>query len=255
MKKIVSKGRMNIGEGGFSLVIQGNNNTIINGMIMKDCTKGEGKREEKQLNVKGSKDIVIDGIFEVNINITNEEEGIIINTFENIMPLIDIKKEGKILKISYKECVVNPETIISINVKELEGISSSGVVSTEIKTEKELKIDDFYVALSGTSNCKMEGKISFEDLQIYVSGTSSLEMKGKGVVNDLEIDVSGSSRVKLLDTLIESAEVDVSGTSKLFINAKYIEGDVSGISKVYYIRKNLIDVDVDIDGLSEIINI
>ena len=260
-----------------SIVITGNSNVIFNGNnINEDCIEGKGEIIKKEFDFAGFTDIVINSIPFVNINITDEKEGVSIETHENIMPLIEVLQKRKILKISLKGCVINPKINININVKNLEGITLTGGASANINSFKEVDLKDFYIEqaggsdcqinlkgkikefeidLSGTSSCYIDGKLDIKDLEIDLSGASDLKFKAEGNIKEATIDLSGSSDIEILNPVIENVEVDMSGTSTTYINAKYIEGDISGASRLIYKKSTIIDIDVDSFGVSNIVGV
>ena len=257
-----------------SIVITGENNVIINGTnVNGDCIEGKGEIIKKHFDFTGFTDIVIKAVSSVNINITDEKEGISIESHENIMPLIEVLKRGKILKISLKGCIVNPKINIDINVNNLEGITLTGGASAKINSFKEINLKGFYIEqtggsncqlnlkgkvknfeidLSGASSCYVNGMLDIKDLEIDLSGASDLKFKAEGSVKEASIDLSGSSSLEILNPVIEEAEVDISGASTAYVNAKYIEGDISGASNLIYKKNTIVDIDVDTSGMSNI---
>lgn len=210
--------------------------------------KGSGNVIQETRTLKSFNAIDIGGAFEIELIKSNEEK-IIIETDDNIMPYIETRISGGELEVDNSRDINNPtELKLTIYYKTLNEIELSGAASlfsSDILESSSLEMDcsgasEITLKLqvgtmegnfSGASKLELEGSISSAELDL--SGASVLRAYGLEI-NDLEIDASGAAVVKVL--VIGRLSIEASGASSV----RY-KGDpkieLNGVSGASSVRK------------------
>jgi len=207
---------------------------------------GDGKIIKETRSVPSFDGIDISGAFDVSLKQGDTQE-VIIETDDNLMPLVKTEVTGGVLKI-YTQGPIHHITTMKayITVKELRKIEVSGAVDLETTgriTVPELKID-----ASGSSDSKME--ISVSRLYLDCSGASKFSFSGNA--GDVKLDLSGASDIFAYDLLVENYEMEISGAGKAKINvSKRLRAEISGAGTVLY-RGTPTEIDQNISGAGSI---
>jgi hypothetical protein len=210
--------------------------------------KGSGNVIKETRHLDTFHAIDVGGAFEVELIKSNEEK-IIIETDDNIMPYIKTRVSGGELDIDNTEDINNPtELKLTIYYKSIDEIDISGAASLYSAdileasnfemdcsgaSEITLKLDvgSFDADFSGASKMEFEGKVKSAEFDL--SGASVLRAYGLEI-NDLELDASGAATVKVL--VIDRISIEASGASSV----RY-KGDPSielnGVSGASSVRK------------------
>lgn len=179
----------------------GNNNQVNTGKIVGGkCLQGNGKLTKKRLVVEQFKDVVVDGIFNVNVMCGKIPE-ISITADENLHPLIStIVKNGKLhLSTSGSYCTTN-SFVADISLHELASISADGsselVVNCDSAVNGELAID-----LSGTNSMTFSGRAKNVRMSLKDSTEiDALQLKAETV--NIKASDASTARVNVSRKLI-----------------------------------------------------
>lgn len=210
--------------------------------------KGSGNVIKETRDLKSFNAIDVGGAFEIELIKSNDEK-IIIETDDNIMPYIKTEVKGGELEIDNTKDINNPSELrLIIYYKSLEEIEISGAASlyssdvleaTNFEMEcsgasevtLKLKVDSMEGDFSGASKLEFEGTVKSAEFDL--SGATVLRAYGLEI-NDLELDASGAAVVKVL--VIERLGIEASGASSV----RY-KGDPSiklnGVSGASSVRK------------------
>lgn len=151
-----------------------------------------------------------------------QKEGLIIETYEDLMPYVRVEQDGqglrifldrKIHKINWngREAKINAY----IMVKDLNKISLSGACDLHMETAFET--EDLKISANGASDIKLD-KINGNNIKIIMSGASDIEY-GEFVANEVYINASGACDGKL-HVNAKNLDVIASGASDFDINVK-----------------------------------
>ena len=191
--------------------------------------KGNGKIVNKERIVQVFTGIDASGAFNI-ILTQNDSQKVMIETDENIEPVIITEVKDGILKISNKENIKNPTKLnIYINVKSLNSIETSG--ASDIEMTNTFKSTDFQIKGSGASDLKIN--LECTTLSINSSGAGDFDLQGSAT--DLKLDFSGASEIKAYSFSCQNAKIEMSGAGSARINASQtISGNLSGVGSIFY---------------------
>ncbi|NOR88126.1 MAG: hypothetical protein GQ527_10990, partial [Bacteroidales bacterium] len=192
--------------------------------------------------------IDIGGAFEIELIKSNEEK-VVIEADDNIMPHIIVKVSGGELDI-YTErnmSINNPNELkLTIYYKHINELDISG--AAQLYSSDVLKTASLEMDFSGASEVTL--KLDVEDLDADFSGASKVELEGQA--NRSNLDISGAAYFRAYGLEIKTLDLDASGASvvKVLVLDK-IRIDASGASSVRYKGSPSIDI-VDISGASSV---
>lgn len=203
--------------------------------------KGSGNviKETRQLDSFHAIDV--GGAFEIELIKSNDEK-IIIETDDNIMPYIKTSVSGGELDIDNTEDINNPtELKLTIYYKNLDELEISGAAS--LYSSDVLKASNFEMDCSGASEITL--KLDIGSLEGDFSGASKLELEGQ--VKSAELDLSGASVLRAYGLEISDLELDASGaaTVKVLVLDR-LNIEASGASSVRYKG----DPSIELSGIS-----
>lgn len=208
--------------------------------------KGSGTVIKETRKASNFQAIDIGGAFEIELIKSNEEK-VIIETDDNIMPHIRVSVSGGELEIDNTEDINNPtELKVTIYYKSLEGIDISGAASlysADVLESINLEFD-----CSGASEITL--KLKVVNMELDCSGASKLDLEGKA--NSVEMDLSGASVIRAYGLEINSLELEASGAAvvKVLVLDSF-SIDASGASSVRYKGSPSIDLN-DVSGASSV---
>jgi len=169
--------------------------------------KGSGNVIQETRTLKSFDAIDIGGAFEIELIKSNEEK-IIIETDDNIMPYIETKISGGELEVDNTRDINNPtELKLTIYYKSLKEIDLSGAAtlfSSDVLESPSLEMD-----CSGASEVTLKLKIG--TLEGDYSGASKLELEGS--IDSAELDLSGASVLRAYGLEIKDLDLEASGAS------------------------------------------
>ena len=200
------------------------------GRIFSGCTRilysGDrlmlsGELVSEDFNIEGSYSrLDVSSAFKVTV--TDTVDHIIVTTDKNIMPKVEVKKEGDELIISLRHMLSNHgasmEVLLPYN-PDLKEVELSG--AADLYTDFPMKGHTVEIDLSGASN--FYGDVEAHRLEMELSGAS--DFYGAVNVTDLELDLSGASKANI-EGRTETLTLDCSGASGI---VKKVSGEESDI--------------------------
>lgn len=209
-------------------------------------TKGSGNVITETRTLSGFHAIDIGGAFEIEL-IKSSEEKIIIETDDNIMPLIETRVSGGELSVDNKKEINNPTklklTIYYINIDELDISGAAELYSSDV-----LKTESLEMECSGASELTL--KIETGKLDADFSGASKVELEGQA--NMVKLEISGAAVINAYGLETKELDLDASGAAvvKVLVMDK-LHIEASGASSVKYKGDPSIDI-IDISGASSV---
>lgn len=190
----------------------GSNNQVNTGKTVGgNCLQGSGKLTQKRVDVEQFKDIVVDGVFDVNVS-CGHSAGVSITADDNLHSLISVTtKNGKLhLSTLGSYCTANSFKA-DISLVELASISADG--SSELVAD-----------CSTAAN----GKLSLD-----LRGTSSMTISGK--VKDITLTLQDSIELDATQLVAENVSIKISDAATARVNAsKKLIGEGSDASEIHY---------------------
>lgn len=208
--------------------------------------KGSGNVIKETRNVTGFHALDIGGAFEIELVKSNEEK-VIIETDDNIMPFIETTVRGGELEIDNTKDINNPTKLkVVIYYKSLDELEISGAAelySSDVLESPKLELD-----FSGASEVTL--KIKTDELSGDFSGASKVEMEGQA--NRADLDLSGASVIECYGLEINYLNLDASGAAVVRVLVlEKLSIDASGASSVRYKGSPSIDIQ-SVSGASSV---
>lgn len=191
---------------------------------------GSGSITRETRTVSGFTQIEVSGAGEV-ILTQGSDEGLVIETDNNLMPYIETTVENGRLKIYPKQVNLRPTKILryEISLKQINSVSLSG--SHKVHAEH-LKADNLNVSVSGSGRIVMP-HLEANDLSIHISGSGNSQIAGKVIKQSISVSGSGDHNADSLDSQI--AEIRISGSGSAIVWAREkLDVSVSGSGNIQY---------------------
>lgn len=192
---------------------------------------GSGQIISEGREVGSFEQIALHGIGEV-ILTQSDQESVVIETDENLLPYIVTQVRGDRLDIDFRpETVLNPSDSIKfyISVKEIEGITVDGfgtVISDEIRGE------DLALTVDGAGSITLKN-LSVETVFSEINGLGSIELVGDAGSQAVEISGSGEYDGDRLES--RNAEITIDGLAHASVAvADDLAVNIDGAGSVSY---------------------
>jgi len=209
--------------------------------------RGSGNIVTEERDVSGFDGVHLSGIGDLIIS-QGDEESLVIEADDNVIPLIEAFVSGGELTIQFKRgysFVPNTSMKFYLTVKELEKISLSG--AGRIIAES-LDTDDLEFEISGAGDIDFDG-ISAEEVEVYLSGAGDISLSGE--VDRQDINLSGVGNYDGGDLESRICDVTVTGAGSATVNvSEELDANISGVGDINYIGSP--SVEQEISGLGEI---
>lgn len=203
-------------------------------------SKSFDKTNFKNIDVSSSIDVVLKQGTDYSVRIDGEE---------NILQLIEVRKEGDKLIVGLKNNIsISPTKDVKVYITapefhKLEGSGACTISNSGVITGNEVTLD-----LSGACNTHLN--VDVNKLGIEASGASEIEVKGKAVY--FSVEGSGSTSVSAFQLISENATIDLSGAGDAEVFASQsLKADLSGAGSVTY-KGNPPSVSKEISGAGSV---
>jgi len=215
--------------------------------IDREHIRGNGNIFTEERKVNGVRDLQVSGAFVVVLS-QNDDEGVKIETDENLMDYIQVEVLGGTLKI-YSTANLSPtkKMLVHISFKSLDEIDISGAV--RLSSEHDLSFNR--IRLHGSGASEIDLGIEAVQIGIDVSGASKVSLRGSA--ENLSVDGSGASKIYAADLQCEIVNVNISGASYAEVWADdKLSVEASGASKVKY-KGSVTNIRQSTSGASDVI--
>jgi hypothetical protein len=206
--------------------------------------KGSGHLIKETRDLSSFHALDIGGAWNIEL-IKSDEEKIIIETDDNIMPYVISKVSGGELEVYNKVDIINPtELNLSIYYKNIDDLNISG--AAELFSSDVLKCESLKADFSGAAEITLH--IEVKNMEGDFSGASKVELEGRG--GDVELDISGAANFRAYGLEIQVLDLEASGAAVVKVLVlKKLTVDASGASSVRYKGSPEINVE-DVSGAS-----
>ena len=213
---------------------------------MLNCVHGSGNMKTENRKVGDFSRISISGVYKVVLK-QDSSLSLTITADDNLLKYIKTSVSGDKLRIYNKRNFCNAgELTINIGVRNLEEVSSSGVV--DVSSDGKINAKDMRIKLSGASKITMD----LTAANVITSGAGASELNLKGQATSHNIDLSGDSKVYALDFVVGSCDIQSSGVGHSEVDVlNSLSVHSSGASEVKY-RGNPSSITNDKSGASSI---
>jgi hypothetical protein len=209
--------------------------------------RGSGHVITKQFTETGFKNIDVSSVMKVYLKQGDKYE-VKVEAEDNIMDLIEVKKEGEKLEFGFRDHTsLNPtkDIIIYITAPDFHELSASG--ASGYVSQGTIKTSEISLDLSGATKVKLA--LDVTSVKVDASGASEIILSGNA--NSLEVDGSGSTDISAFDLKSQMADIGISGAGSAKVQAeKDLKVEISGAGHVVY--KGNPTVTKDISGAGKV---
>ena len=168
-------------------------------------------------------------------------ESLTITADDNVLPEIESKVDGGVLKLAFRKATnLRSATIrIALGVKTLESVSING--SGDVHTGA-LKSPTLKITINGSGDVKL-GAIDAEKFDATIRGSGDIHASGR--VKALDISIAGSGDVKLAQMQADQVKVGIAGSGDAQVWARdVLTVRVAGSGDVRYYGDPTVDQSV-----------
>lgn len=193
--------------------------------------RGSGNVEEEEREVSGIDEVDFSGMGSLIIT-QGEEESLVVEADDNILPLIETDVSGDKLSLGYKtgyNFIPTSNVSFYLTVIDLDKISLKG--AGKIDCDK-LETDNLEFEISGAGDIDFD--INADEISVTSSGAGDLNFSGK--VRSQDVDISGVGRYNSKELESKECSVTLSGAGSATVNVtEELDIKISGVGNVYYI--------------------
>ncbi len=195
--------------------------------------KGNGNMITKNITTTDYDEIRVSGFFDVEL-VAGDEGKITLRAEENLVEYIEIKVDGKTLKMGVeKGASIAPsrgnKVFITVPFQSLSAVSLAG--SGDISTKNAIKANEFKSTLSGSGDMRLE--VNASEIDAEVNGSGDMKLSGKTERFKCSVVGSGDLNASALQGENVTATVTGSGDCKIYSSGN-LEASVVGSGDIHY---------------------
>lgn len=199
--------------------------------------EGNGDVTTERREVESFEAVALSSSFRVMVR-QGSADKVEVRTDSNLLPYLETKvvsgRAGRTLEISSKRGFqLNSGTtpIITIDVRDLRGVSISG--SGEIRVEGVKTSGSMDASIAGSGDIRLMG-VEADRIGLRVSGSGDIAANGKAAT--LAVNVTGSGDVKARDLSVDDAKVSIAGSGDVTVQARRrLDVSIAGSGDVGYV--------------------
>lgn len=210
-------------------------------IIVGGCTGlggvGSGNVINETRTVSGFSEVSLSGIGTL-IIIQGDQESLIIEADDNVLPFIKTDVNNNKLEISYDTGMPAPTEEIKIYLT-LQDISSVEIKGTGKVESDQLNADSLNVNIEGAGKADLKN-LTVNELVSNISGAGHIILSGSTDSQKITINGAGDYQAEDLQSL--TAEVNINGAGNVIIAvSEFLKAVISGTGKVEYIGNPELD--------------
>lgn len=194
--------------------------------------QGSGAIVRQQRDVKNFTGLANGMAAKVEVHL-GDKESVIVETDDNLLPLIETVVEDGVLKIRPARRNLNLQTKtlkIIVQAKSLDHLSLGGSGSIDSDA---LRAKTMHVDLGGSGTIKLKG-IEADTLSLNLGGSGDMSIAG-GSASDLSISIGGSGDIKMAPVRSDRVSVTIAGSGTATVWARStLKLTVAGSGDVNY---------------------
>jgi hypothetical protein len=208
--------------------------------------RGSGNVESEEREISGIDEVDFLGMGDLIIT-QGEEESLVVEADDNVLPLIETDVSGDRLIIGYKtgyNFIPTSNVKFYLTVIDLDSISLKGAGNIDCDN---LETGELEFEISGAGD--IDFTLDADELTVTSSGAGDMNFSGE--VQRQDVVISGVGRYNSKELISEECKVTLSGAGSVTVNVtEELDIKVSGVGNVYYIGSPRIKQ--DISGLGKI---
>ncbi len=197
-----------------------------------DTVTGNGHITTEKRSAAGFTKVSFGGPFDV-VVVPGQDYSVTIEADENLMPYINLDKDGDKLKVKIREGInIRSKAGIKVRVSmpKVEAIAFAG--SGKLKVEGTIKdVDQFELSVAGSGD--IHADIDCPRVVAEIAGSGTITASGK--TRDVKVDIAGSGDYKGADLMSEMAKVSIAGSGSAWLNPSLkLDISIAGAGDIYY---------------------
>ena len=191
---------------------------------------GDGQIVSQARAVGQFNEVSVSGSGELSVT-QGSEESLIIETDENLLPLIKSEVSNGHLWIGPRDVNLRPSKSIryTLKLKNLNALELSGSVNAEVAA---IKTENLVMRVSGSGRIQV-AQLEAKQLSAHISGSGAIEVTGEVDRQDIRISGSGSYRAPELRCSQAESKISGSGHATLLVKDA-LSAHISGSGGVEY---------------------
>lgn len=234
---------------------------MLDGFAWAKTIKGNGRIVTKQIPISAYDAVSIVGSIEFEYEQSQSAPSLELTIDENLVPYVDIKVEGRQLKIAPKankdedprgNVQLSPTVYkVKSNSSALKEVNSAGSGSFTVVSP--LKIEKMEINKAGSGSVVFEKRLTGYKAKMNLAGSGEIKVKEvavdqlecslagsgeiylKGAVPRADLSVASSGEIHAFDCKIDKADCSVAGSGAVEVYAvDRLDASVAGSGSVYY---------------------
>lgn len=193
--------------------------------------KGDGNVVKEKRTVEAFDQLELSGVFNVQISQGDKEE-VIVETDQNLQPLVETVNENGKLIIKSKKGVKNQKStkmMVYVTVTDINNLEIGGVGN--VSCTNQLVLDNLDLEISGVGNTNLE--LDCEELNAELSSVGNIELAGE--VETAFVENSGVGNLNALKLEVQNLDLENSGIGNAKVYAiQELSVENSGMGNLHY---------------------
>jgi hypothetical protein len=201
-------------------------------IVGQERVRGSGNVTKEERNVGAFKAVDLRGDIDVYLT-QGPAKAAVIEAEDNIIPLIELVKEGDELVVRLKRHVsVNTQKDMKVylTTPDIEKVNLSGSGDIDIQGKFNSN-NGVRVNVSGSGD--VEGAFNAPSVKASIAGSGNIELSGE--TKDAEVSIAGSGDFKGKELLSENVSVNITGSGNANVHASVkLDAKIVGSGDVHY---------------------
>lgn len=158
---------------------------------------------------------------------------IIVEAYENLMPVIKTSVSGDVLEISVKGCISSVGKInVYITAPQLFEVSNTG--SGELRIAELFTTTDFYISNTGSGGIYISDFYA-DYVETTITGSGNVGLKGDGTCTKQDILITGSGDLDVGYFITNKAIIKTTGSGDCRLHVlEVLDATITGSGSIYY---------------------
>jgi hypothetical protein len=204
---------------------------LSTGCVSPPPIYGNGEIVAEDREVSGFDAVSVGGSGHLTIT-QGDQESLIIEADENLLPYLESVVRGSELKIrqTRNNLRFSEKPVYTVQLKNLNKLRLSGSLKAEME---QLETEDLDAAISGSGRIEL-GRLDAQDVDAGVSGSGEIVI-GEGEAESFDARISGSGDLRAADFQVQrmSLSISGSGSGRVWVTES-LDARISGSGRIDY---------------------
>jgi len=216
---------------------------VVPGGCSRETVSGSGNVVAQTRDLPVFKRIRLKGAGHVTLT-QGDNQSVVIESDDNILPLIRTRVDGGTLEISHESYNLRPTKLeYRLTASEISGVSISG--SADVEGQGAIAADAFEADISGSGDMRLDLAAS----RLTASIKGSVMMVVSGTADEQHSEIKGSGDIQAFELLSKRVAVTIAGSGDCRVRASdELRAEISGSGDVLYRGRPRIESDIKGSG-------